>query len=1569
MAVVGEAHVIVRAITNKVKGDIRNGFKGSEALGSQAGNKISGAFSRAFNAAGKDGVSFFGKVSKGLQALRPGSKQAYDAFAGLQRKFYTMGTVLGGLIGGIGALGNALLALAGALGAAAPSLVAVGSAMVSLKLAGMVGKFAMKGVTEAAAAMTKEQKLLGKASREVAEDLQQLAFEAEEAALSELRAGMSLEQARENLAMVQDLPPNSRARREAELAYAEADLNMRRAIDRNKDLQEQQKKGSRGFGKNAVEQAMEGLNSYQKTFARFLSGLSKNMTRLRLVAAKGLLPPLQGAIDLLVKRGMPIFEKGVGSIAVAMGKAARSFAHIFSSAKNLKSVNALMQMSARFIEQMGKPLGNIFAVLVLLLQQAAPVLAMFTKFLNKKSKSFLEDLRLKESTGELRKFFIQAGKLTAKLGAIIGNAFGAFGGIMKSAVGKNSGGELLLDWFKEVTGKWKALRNSPEGIEKMRKSLFMGSENAKSFLQLIGDMLRTIFSALSTPNLGLFFETMRKGMPSLSAMFEEVGSALPIFGDLVVNILRFLGAFAQSGAVVDFFKILNGAAKLLADFMEKPMVQAFFKATAKIHAFALAFGLLAIYGGKGLDVLVGGMSSLTGTLDKVAQHPILAMLSALAGMFIYLYNTNSDFKKSMDETFQTIKDAVEPVMEVINLAMQEFAKIISTEVTAGVALLVKPIGDLAKVLMSLIPPLMNAIVPIMEVFVDILVAVVKVVATLAAQLVGVLVPIITIAADIFGMIVKSIEPLIDLFVDDFIPVVGDIVHQVINLVGTLIKDLAPVFKAIMDAVTPLIKVFAEMAGTVLRELANSVGILIGAFTGRGSGLGGVISGLVDMFASLGKIIMDTVVPIFNVLVTHIFPLFNQVVSTLAPVIIKMVEGILPLITMLAGAIGEILTQAINVAVPVISGLAKAFIPIIEVLLEAVIPILKTLLTSVLPLFTSIIPMITPFISTLAMVLQDVIAKVAPLIEKLMPSIMTLLGLLGPIFQAIMKVIDPLFDMFERLMPPIMSVVELLMDLAGEVLGVVIEMVTSLVESLLPVFDIFVKLMDPIESLVMSLLPPLKTIISTVVDVFITLFKSIMPVIDALLGVLIPIISTLVRTVIPPLTDLLTYLAETVAGVFNDILPAISSVLETLLPVFGTIIQEISPLIQVLVNQLGPIIKDLIIPIIQSLIDPLKSIIGTFAEIVEAIAPFISQLITDLLPVITSLIDILVPLINNVLKVLIPVISDILSAVLPLISTLVAELLPVFKDILDEIMPFVSTLIADLVPVFVQLLEVLAPVITILLDALLPLLPVVSDLFKDLLPPIIQIIKALVGMFVPALKILFVRLQPIIDIVIFLAKILVGVLGNALNVLMAILNPIIVVLVTIVDIVVGLIPLIAKGLAGAFTGITAAANIFADVFANVFGGIWGIIKNMINLSIGAFEGLINFVLDGVNGLIGGLNKVLEGIKATTFGAVDLVLEPIAKVKLPRLAKGGTVMPSPGGSIVNIAEAGKPERVVPLDSNGLSNGDKAVLAAIKDSGVGNSSGIEINVYASEGMNVKELAAEVSRQLSFSMRKGAI
>jgi len=44
---------------------------------------------------------------------------------------------------------------------------------------------------------------------------------------------------------------------------------------------------------------------------------------------------------------------------------------------------------------------------------------------------------------------------------------------------------------------------------------------------------------------------------------------------------------------------------------------------------------------------------------------------------------------------------------------------------------------------------------------------------------------------------------------------------------------------------------------------------------------------------------------------------------------------------------------------------------------------------------------------------------------------------------------------------------------------------------------------------------------------------------------------------------------------------------------------------------------------------------------------------------------------------------------------------------------------------------------------------------------------------------------------------------------------------------------------------------------------------------------------------------------------------------KLAKGGTVMPSQGGTLATIGEAGKPERVAPLDPNGLSQRDYAMI----------------------------------------------
>jgi hypothetical protein len=92
-------------------------------------------------------------------------------------------------------------------------------------------------------------------------------------------------------------------------------------------------------------------------------------------------------------------------------------------------------------------------------------------------------------------------------------------------------------------------------------------------------------------------------------------------------------------------------------------------------------------------------------------------------------------------------------------------------------------------------------------------------------------------------------------------------------------------------------------------------------------------------------------------------------------------------------------------------------------------------------------------------------------------------------------------------------------------------------------------------------------------------------------------------------------------------------------------------------------------------------------------------------------------------------------------------------------------------------------------------------------------------------------------------------------------------------------------------------------------------------------------------------------------------PSFTLGFPQLAKGGTIQPSPGGTIARIAEAGRAERVEPLDPDGLSKRDKAMIEMLS----GGSGGNTFNIYPSQGMNESELAAMVSRQIAFQLRRG--
>ena len=125
--------------------------------------------------------------------------------------------------------------------------------------------------------------------------------------------------------------------------------------------------------------------------------------------------------------------------------------------------------------------------------------------------------------------------------------------------------------------------------------------------------------------------------------------------------------------------------------------------------------------------------------------------------------------------------------------------------------------------------------------------------------------------------------------------------------------------------------------------------------------------------------------------------------------------------------------------------------------------------------------------------------------------------------------------------------------------------------------------------------------------------------------------------------------------------------------------------------------------------------------------------------------------------------------------------------------------------------------------------------------------------------------------------------------------------------------VASFFTGIWNGILAAINNVKDAFSRVFTAIGDIIR-------GAFDGIVGFIKDVINGIIGAVNGAISGINGVV-GAVGGVLGFSVQIpSIPKLADGGIVTGSSTGTLALVGEAGRgrDEAVIPLPPDWRQNG---------------------------------------------------
>lgn len=312
-----------------------------------------------------------------------------------------------------------------------------------------------------------------------------------------------------------------------------------------------------------------------------------------------------------------------------------------------------------------------------------------------------------------------------------------------------------------------------------------------------------------------------------------------------------------------------------------------------------------------------------------------------------------------------------------------------------------------------------------------------------------------------------------------------------------------------------------------------------------------------------------------------------------------------------------------------------------------------------------------------------------------------------------------------------------------------------------------------------------------------------------------------------------------------------------------------------------------------------------------------------------------------------------------------------KTFLTEVENLKAGIGTELLPVFTDLVQAFSDSLPALKEALIPAVKELAGGFKDALPQIIAVIGwfrdniGLISQFAGVITALFIGFKLFTGVLTVWNTIvkLATAIQIAFNIAMA-ANVISIIILAVVALIAGIIWLatqttffqdtwaamcaavqIALEATGQFfntiftaigqwwtdmvdgfvSGFTAFVswiggilNIVGGFFATVWEGMVNGFRGAVNWIIGLFEGMINFIIDGINSFLKLLNGGLSAIKDVT--GIDLKVGMISNVSLPRLAKGGFV-DQPTTAL--IGEAG-PEVVTPLKDfermMGLDNGKK-------------------------------------------------
>lgn len=351
--------------------------------------------------------------------------------------------------------------------------------------------------------------------------------------------------------------------------------------------------------------------------------------------------------------------------------------------------------------------------------------------------------------------------------------------------------------------------------------------------------------------------------------------------DTLESSLSQLGRTIKSEVVQPVAEELTPAMKEAVDYVNANVAPAVDWVSSHLPEIGLALGTLsAVLVAMNWGSLVaqfgkikGAITGFTTALGAVSGPvmAVIAIVAALAAGFMYLWQTNEDFRANVTAIWAELQASFSElgagIMQMINQLMPLIQQTAATVLSAFAQIASAVIPVLVELIGTILPVIIQLLNTILPIIMQIIQAVLPILIQILNMLTPILNMIVSLLTPILNLIISLVEPILNLIMSAITPLINifmSLINTVLKPIMPILQALANIFTAVLGAAIQAIQPIVQSLISIFQGLINFItGVFSGSWSSAWSGVVQVFGGIFNGLVGLVKAPINAVIGLVN----------------------------------------------------------------------------------------------------------------------------------------------------------------------------------------------------------------------------------------------------------------------------------------------------------------------------------------------------------------------------------------------------------------------------------------------------------------------------------------------------------------------------------------------------------------------------------------------------------------------------------------------------------------------------------------------------------------------------------